>query len=190
MSRFCGVLVLLGVVSVSIPVWAQGGYADKELRRFRNQSLGRETSVESVNNRILSRTRGGVGNVGQGTPGTVAPTLRYTASNIGTADSGGPRNKPFSNYRPTPTVSPYLNLFREDLDGSDDLNYQTLVRPQMEQMQFNQQVSRQEMETARRIQSLSAQADFQATGSVQQAPTGHSTTFFNYSHYYPQGRRR
>jgi hypothetical protein len=93
--------------------------------------------------------------------------------------------KPFANYSPPPTVSPYLNLFREDDNGFDDFNYQTLVRPQLQQQQFNQQVQRQNYIINQQLQAMAAQSDFNPQGSQTQAPTGHSTTRMYYGHYYP-----
>ena len=46
--------------------------------------------------------------------------------------------KPFSDYRPSPTVSPYMNLFRDTDTGGGGFDYQTLVRPQLRQQRFNQ----------------------------------------------------
>lgn len=52
--------------------------------------------------------------------------------------------KPFAGYRPPPAVSPYLNLYRTD--SSDDFdNYNTLVRPFVEQRRFNNRI-RQEVQ--------------------------------------------
>jgi hypothetical protein len=51
--------------------------------------------------------------------------------------------KPFSGYRQPQAVSPYLNLFRRDA-GDDFDNYNTLVRPMVEQERFNSRV-RQEV---------------------------------------------
>jgi hypothetical protein len=82
-----------------------------------------------------------------------------------------------------------MNLFREDLDGNSDFNYQTLVRPQLQQQQFNQQLDRQAQDTAQRLQQISAQADFKPQGNENQAPTGHQTVFMYYGHYYPTARR-
>ena len=48
--------------------------------------------------------------------------------------------KPFSNYRPAPTVSPYMNLFRGG-DGTD-FDYQTLVLPFIRQQELNQRQQR------------------------------------------------
>lgn len=94
-------------------------------------------------------------------------------------------SKPFSSHRATPTVSPWLNMFRDDLTGEGDLNYQTLVRPQLQQQQFNNQLERQNLELGRRVQAVSAQSAYQPQGSQQMYPTGHPTAFMNYMHYYP-----
>jgi hypothetical protein len=80
-------------------------------------------------------------------------------------------------------------LFREDLAGNDDLNYNTLVRPMLQQQQFNQQVQRQSLEMERRLQSFAAQSDFNPQGSTQQLPTGHQTVFRYYGRYYPAMNR-
>jgi hypothetical protein len=104
---------------------------------------------------------------------------------IGLGIGASAASKPFSNYTPPPTVSPYLNLFREERDGSSDFNYQTLVRPLLQQQQFNQQVERQATELARRMQSMAAQSDFNPQGSTTQVPTGHQSVFMYYHHYYP-----
>jgi hypothetical protein len=48
--------------------------------------------------------------------------------------------KAFSSYRPTSGVSPYMNLFRTNTGGVD--NYNTLVKPELEQRRLNQQFNR------------------------------------------------
>lgn len=87
-------------------------------------------------------------------------------------------------------MSPYLNLFREDLDGQSDFNYQTLVRPQLQQQAVNERMQREATEFNRRLQALGAQSDFNPAGSVSMPPTGHQTVFMYYGHYYPQMQRR
>jgi hypothetical protein len=79
-----------------------------------------------------------------------------------------------------------MNLFREDLDGSSDFNYQTLVRPQLQQLQTNQQFQNQNQDLYRRVQSISAQSDYKnPAGAENQYPTGHQTTFGYHGRYYP-----
>jgi hypothetical protein len=158
-----------------------GGYASREMARIYGQGVGRGYSAGSLNQIALNNARG------RG----VAPGIGQTGgSRLGLGlGSTAPLAKPFSNYSPGPTVSPYMNLFREDLDGNSDFNYQTLVRPQLQQQQFNQQLDRQAMDTAQRLQQISAQADFKPQGNENQAPTGHQTVFMYYGHYYPTARR-
>ncbi|MFO0791072.1 MAG: hypothetical protein U0805_16555 [Pirellulales bacterium] len=97
-------------------------------------------------------------------------------------------SKPFSAYTSQPTVSPYLNLFRVDLNGNNDFNYSTLVRPQLQQQQVNQQLERQNLQNARRLQAIAAQPDFNPQGSKDEYPTGHQTVFNYMGHYYPTTR--
>jgi hypothetical protein len=94
-------------------------------------------------------------------------------------------SKPFSSVQSAPTVSPYLNLFRTDLQGGGNFNYSTLVQPQLQQQQLNQQLERQNQQTNRRLQSIAAQADYNYQGAKDQYPTGHQTTFGYTGHYYP-----
>jgi hypothetical protein len=157
-----------------------GGYASRELSQFYRQGVGTGFSVSSLNQLALNNARARVPNVGQAS----AP-----GSRIGLGLGSPSPTKPFSNYSPAPTVSPYMNLFREDLDGSSDFNYQTLVRPLVQQQQFNQQLQRQALDTAQRLQSISAQADFQPQGDQNQAPTGHQTVFQYFGHYYPSANQ-
>jgi hypothetical protein len=107
---------------------------------------------------------------------------------IGLGTGSSLARKPFSSYAAAPTVSPYLNLFREDLRGQSAFNYSTLVRPALQQQQLNQQLQRQSQDLSRRLQSIAAQADFNPQGSKDQYPTGHQTVFMYYGHYFPQTR--
>jgi hypothetical protein len=91
-----------------------------------------------------------------------------------------------------PAVSPYLNLVRRDSFGGV-ANYQTLVRPQLEQREF---ALIQEAELSRLNQELSVQQRTLNTIGQQRAQrvfsTGHRTRFMNLEGYYPgfsQARR-
>jgi|SoiMethySBSTD1v2_1073268.scaffolds.fasta_scaffold833757_1 hypothetical protein len=99
-------------------------------------------------------------------------------------------SKPFSGLSSSPTVSPYLNLFRTDLNTGSNFNYSTLVEPQLQQQQMNQQLQRATLQNNRRIQSIAAQADFNPQGSKDEYPTGHQTVFGYYGHYYQQPQAR
>jgi hypothetical protein len=170
------------------PVSKPGGFAGSDLESIYRQDVGTGYSVAAINRQTLTNLRVRAPYAGSG---QVSPGPR-PAARIGLGTGATAASKPFSAYTPEPTVSPYLNLFREDFDGTSDFNYQSLVRPMLQQQQFNQQVQRQTMEMARRLQSMAAQSDFNPEGSKSQFPTGHQTVFMYYGHYYPTAtvRRR
>jgi hypothetical protein len=103
-------------------------------------------------------------------------------------------------YRPnTPTVSPYLNLLRNDNDNAGGLpNYYALVRPQLQQQSINQQqraVNQQQLsieaQQAAALGSLSNQVQplLTPTGKAGQFMTqGRGASFQNTSRYFPQQR--
>jgi hypothetical protein len=169
------------------PLSNTGGPAGSELSQIYRQDIGSGFSGASTNRNYLRDTmvRAPYGPGG----GSISTAPQGPRIGLG-AGTSSPAGKPFSGYTPAPTVSPYLNLFRDDLDGSSDFNYQTLVRPMLQQQQINQQVERQAMEMARRMQSLAAQSDFNPQGSTTQFPTGHQSVFMYYGHYYPTANVR
>jgi hypothetical protein len=102
-----------------------------------------------------------------------------------------PAQKPFANATHRPTVSPYLNLMREDFSDETVPNYHTLVRPQLEQIQFQQAQQQRNDVVYRQLQQIQARGGLSPQGSEEMIPTGHATGFLNYSYYYPfPGRRR
>ncbi len=163
------------------PISNVGGYAGTEMRSIYRNDIGQGYSGQSLNQLALNRAQASIPNVGQ---------VSTPHGRIGLGLQSSPANKPFASYSPSPTVSPWLNLFREDLDGSSDLNYQTLVRPQLQQQQFNQQLERRGLEISQRLQQLSASPDFNPQGSRTQLGTGHQTVFMYFGHYYPAPERR
>lgn len=82
------------------------------------------------------------------------------ASRLGTVSQPAAPVKPFSTVTPAPTISPYLGLFREEIDDAAP-NYYTFVRPQQEQ---------QAAVLAQQAQLLQLQRQ------VQQATTGRVAT--------------
>ena len=94
-----------------------------------------------------------------------------------------PVSKPFKHIQQRPTVSPYLNLVRDDSGAA--ANYQTLVRPQMEQIDFNRQQEMQLDRLDRQFQDFRSESAFPQQGALNLRETGHTTRFMNRSHYYP-----
>jgi hypothetical protein len=110
--------------------------------------------------------------------------------------SASASNAQVRRYEPSrPTVSPYLNLFREQ--RSPIPNYYTLVRPFQNQYQVNQQQQQYMQRQNQAIQQL--QYDVQSLEQTQQgrrgvAPTGSGSwfnqpgtrnTYMNTYRYYP-----
>lgn len=107
------------------------------------------------------------------------PVPRYSASFY-----RKPIAKPFKNIQQRPTVSPYLNLVRDDSGAA--ANYQTLVRPQMEQLEINRQQELQINRLDRQFQDFRQESAFPQQGSEDIRATGHATRFMNRSHFYPE----
>lgn len=84
-------------------------------------------------------------------------------------------------YNPRPTVSPYLNL----LQNNQNLpQYQTLVRPFLEQQSINDINQRDSQMMRRQINTLQGRSAGAGAGASPMRSTGHPTRFMNYSHYY------
>lgn len=92
--------------------------------------------------------------------------------------------RPYASPLSRPTLSPYLNLLRQD--GSPASNYYTLVRPQLRQQATNIQLNQQLMQQDQQLGDLRQTVEFGA-GQTGLAPTGRGASFMNYSHYYSFG---
>jgi len=194
-SKFCAMifcvaaLVLLPAVTsaqgVGPSVKPRAGVSNttsNELRTIYREDVGDGLSSQSLNQISLANARARVENYGQASFGQQSSS----GARLPTLAPGGQAAKPFAQVGTSPAVSPYLNLFRDDFDGGGDFNYQTLVRPQFQQIATNQQFQRQNNELSQRVQSISAQGAFQnPAGSETQYPTGHQTTFGYYGTFYP-----
>ena len=69
-------------------------------------------------------------------------------------------------------------------------NYQSIVRPQLQQMNFNRQQQRRNQLVYRQLQELQGRPAFNPRGSANIIPTGHIAVFGNLSRFYPSTRRR
>ena len=100
------------------------------------------------------------------------------------AQQAGPSNLL---YTPQPTVSPYLNLFNNP-NGIG--TYQTLVRPFLQQNDFNTQQSYLNNQVQAELNQIRSTSGLGATGASRGIrPTGQAATYMNLSHYY-SGRGR
>ena len=94
----------------------------------------------------------------------------------------GSKSSSYQSILNRPVISPYLNLLRPNAGPLP--NYHTWVRPQLEQQEFNDQQTRQVQSLQRQVMSNRMGGD-RNTGSSGLRPTGHGSTFMNYSHFYP-----
>jgi hypothetical protein len=78
--------------------------------------------------------------------------------------------KPFQGTSTGPTVSPYLNLFRDERGATDDVpSYYTYVRPQLEQQASFQQQQRDIQQLQRQVQGAAYYRPANSQGTVTQA---------------------
>jgi hypothetical protein len=189
---FLGLVIALGGATATVgqgysspstnsfnPFYNLPGYAGNVLRQQYNQSTG----APSLNQMALRNAQQLMQQSYQPTGGM--PSAGRIGLGLDTSYSG---QKPFTGFSQGPAVSPYLNLFRVDQNGFQGFNYSTLVAPELRQQQINQQQQSQNMQTTRRLQAISAQADYNIQGSKEEFPTGHQTVFQYTGHYYPQQR--
>ena len=123
---------------------------------------------------------------GQFTQGQLAAG-RYTEPAIAAPQARSlPPVKPFQTEFERPTVSPYLQLHREDLDGTLP-NYFAFVRPQIQQQELLEQ-QRTELQTIhRRLQQSGRQAATAGAGSAPGTagpPATYHARFLNTGGYF------
>lgn len=81
-----------------------------------------------------------------------------------------------------PTVSPYLNLVRDQSQSFGAPNYQTLVRPALEQRELARAQERQVANLQQQIGTMQGDIRRAQSGVIS---TGHPTRFMTYLHFYP-----
>ncbi|MCA9240705.1 MAG: hypothetical protein KDA37_10915 [Planctomycetales bacterium] len=104
----------------------------------------------------------------------------------GTPVGAASYNKPFDGQQQDPTISPYLNLFREDLEESLP-NYYTFVRPYQQQIETNRQQQQRLQGLQQKVQRASYQTPAGASGSLP--PTGTRARFGDTGQFYSGWRR-
>ncbi len=103
----------------------------------------------------------------------------------------GPGQKPFENIYRRPALSPYNQISNFSNNPMIMQNvFQQTVQPQMEQQrqQIEQlQQRRQLQQVQSQVANMNSPRSRQLDESIR--PTGHASTYMNYSHFYPMGRR-
>jgi len=107
----------------------------------------------------------------------------------GEAGAQGPSQLPFQDIYRRPNVSPYVQMQQM---GTNPLQaqsiYQQQVLPQMQQQQMRiEQLTQQRQMSRMQNQVTRIQQDTRARQiDPTIRPTGHASTYMNYSHYYRQ----
>ncbi len=95
--------------------------------------------------------------------------------------------KPFQGAGTSPTLSPYLNLFREE--NNDFLpNYYAYVRPQRRQQNIARRQLTEVSRLRQQVQTVSFGSAAGASASRPAPSTGHGTRYLNTGGYYPAVR--
>ena len=104
------------------------------------------------------------------------------------AAAQGPGQKPFQNIYRRPNLSPYNQLTQQNMNPQQGQTiYQSLVQPQLEQQrQQLEQISQRRQVGTLQNQVRQIQQGTQSRQIDEMIrPTGHASTYMNYSHYYP-----
>ena len=96
--------------------------------------------------------------------------------------------KPFQDQTERPTLSPYLNLFRDEKAAQGIPNYQAFVQPQLEERAAAQRKQIQSERTQRRGQAVAATSAGQSAEPVQ-AGTSTAAHFMDTAQFYGAWRR-
>jgi hypothetical protein len=93
--------------------------------------------------------------------------------------------KPFETAEHEPTISPYLNLDRDENDPQDIPNYLTMVLPQLQQMQTNRIQQREIQQLRGQLQNMSPNAGAGPVQEVGLSPRmGSSARFMDTAQFY------
>jgi hypothetical protein len=111
---------------------------------------------------------------------------------VGSASAQVPGQKPFQDIYRRPAVSAYNQIanFSDNPQLAGNI-YQQIIMPQQQQQRQQLEMIDQRRQVGKlqtqvqQIQQSSQARQFDATIR----PTGHASTYMNYSHYYPQQRR-
>ncbi len=115
---------------------------------------------------------------------------RSSPARYGNAQAGARRStvKPFNTVVSEPTVSPYLNLYRQDGNQAAP-NYYAFVRPQQQQLEQNRQQSAQLQVLERRLQQASYASPAGGGRVVNAVGSTGAARYGDTSHYYSGWRR-
>jgi hypothetical protein len=92
--------------------------------------------------------------------------------------------KPFEHVDRDPTVSPYLNLDRDDDEQQIVPNYFTFVRPQLEQMQTNRLQQHELQQLRGQVQGMTISGGAPQAGTYRAPGSGSPARFMDTAQFY------
>jgi hypothetical protein len=97
--------------------------------------------------------------------------------------------KPFETIYREPTISPYLNLYREEDDAEGAPNYHTFVRPYQQQIETNRLQQRELQRLRGQVQGLSTTVATPQYGDASLPATGTRSRYMDTAQFYGGWRR-
>jgi hypothetical protein len=97
--------------------------------------------------------------------------------------------KPFETIYREPTISPYLNLYREEDDAEGAPNYHTFVRPYQQQIETNRLQQRELQRLRGQVQGLSTTIATPQYGDPSLPATGTRSRYMDTAQFYGTWRR-
>lgn len=100
-----------------------------------------------------------------------------------------PKSKPFQTVYRDPTISPYLNLYREDETSGSAPNYFAFVRPQIDQIEANRAQQRELHQLRGQINNVSTSVVGARYQGGQLPSTGTPSRYMDTAQFYSGMRR-
>ncbi len=139
---------------------------------------------------ITSQARQAIGYYGGGAAlATLSQMPRRPTVLSGGSPSAPRAGKPFQTITRDPTVSPYLNLYRDETNSEAAPNYFSFVRPQLDQIETNRRQMRELQQISRKMQNTSPAMGGPATQPMGASPSGRVAHFMDTGQYYGQWQR-
>jgi hypothetical protein len=99
------------------------------------------------------------------------------------------QTKPFETVYREPTISPYLNLYRNEDSNEGAPNYHTFVRPYQEQIETNRVQQREIQRLRGQLQGLSSTIAMPQYGQSALPATGTRSRYMDTAQFYGGWRR-
>lgn len=117
------------------------------------------------------------------------PAPVQAATTTPAAQTTHPRGKPFQAVQADPALSPYLNLYRTNLDPNMMPNYFALVRPQLEQQEMNRKQSAEIRQLQKQLQNSPAAAAGTQYSAGSTSGMSASARYMDTGQFYKHTRR-